>query len=204
MENRSLNAARFAIVALAISAAVAAGCGGGGGGGSTSAPGPGPQPSVSAVPAVQIVLFAKFVGNIADPTFGTVQGFTQQTYSQVLGLTPGQQIMLTNGDSVTHTFNVYSVYPTPPPPNGTLNTTPSGTSTLDVGYRSGPIAPGMSVGPLTVTNNPGNLYIACAFHFGSNGMQDGAVVNVNATPGPQASAPGGGGGSPPPCHGPYC
>ena len=73
MEKRSLSAARFAIVALAITAAVAAGCGGGGGGG-TSAPGPGPQPSVSAVPAVQIVLFAKYVGNIADPTFGTVQG----------------------------------------------------------------------------------------------------------------------------------
>ncbi len=201
MEHRSLNAARFAIIALAISAAVAAGCGGGGGG-STSAPGPGPQPSVSAVPAVHIVLFAQYVGKINDPTFGTVQGFSQQNYSQVLGLAPGQQIMLTNGDNVTHTFNVYSAYPTPPPPNGTLDTTSSGTSTLDVGYRSGPIAPGTSVGPLTVTNNSGNLYIACAFHFGSNGMQDGVVVNVSATPGPQASIASG--GSPPPCHGPYC
>jgi hypothetical protein len=203
MEQRSLSPARAAIVALAIAAAVAAGCGGGGGyGGSSSNPGPGPQPSVSAVPAVQIVLFAKYVGKVNDPTFGIVQGFSQQTYSQVLGLTPGQQIMLTNGDNVTHTFNVYAAYPTPPPPNGTLNTTPSGTSVLDVGYRSGPIAPGMSVGPLTVTNNVGNLYIACAFHFGTNGMQDGINVNVNATPGPQASA--GSGGSPPPCKGPYC
>jgi hypothetical protein len=200
---RSFSAARVATVALAIAAAVAAGCGGGGGGGSTSAPGPGPQPSVSAVPAVHIVLFSKYVGKINDPTFGTVQGFSQQTYSQVLGLTPGQQIMLTNGDTVNHTFNVYSSYPTPPPPNGTLDTTPSGTSTLDVGYRSGPIAPGMSVGPLTVTNTIGNLYIACAFHYGSNGMQDGVIVNVNATPGPQASAPSSG-GSPPPCKGPYC
>jgi hypothetical protein len=203
MVKRRLSTARIAIVALAVAAAVAAGCGGGGGGGSTSAPGPGPQPSVSAVPAVQIVLFAKFVGKINDPTFGTVQGFTQQAYSQVLGLTPGQQIMLTNGDSVTHTFNVYSAYPTPPPPNGTLDTTPSGTTTLDAGFRSGPILPGASVGPLTVTNTLGNLYIACAFHFGSNGMQDGVVVSVNATPGPQASAPAGG-GSPPPCKGPYC
>jgi hypothetical protein len=201
MDNRSLSVARIAIVALAIAASVAAGCGGGGGGG-TSAPGPGPQPSVSAVPAVQIVLFAKNVGKINDPTFGTVQGFTQQAFSQVLGLSPGQQIMLTNGDSVTHTFNVYSTYPTPPPPNGTLDTTSSGTSSLDAGYRSGPILPGKSVGPLTVTNTTGNLYIACAFHFGSNGMQDGVVVNVNATPGPQASIASG--GSPPPCKGPYC
>jgi hypothetical protein len=200
MESRSYSAARIAIVALAISAAVVAGCGGGGG--SATAPGPGPQPSVSAVPAVEIVLFSKNVGMINDPTFGTVQGFTQQAYSQVLGLSPGQQIMLKNGDSVTHTFNVYAVYPTPPPPLGTLDTSSSGTSSLDVGYRSGPIAPGASVGPLTVTNNTGNLYIACAFHFGSNGMQDGVVVNVNATPGPQASIASG--GSPPPCHGPYC
>jgi hypothetical protein len=202
MEFRSPRFARGAIAALAIAAATVAGCGGGGGGGSTTAPGPGPQPSNSAIPAVQIVLFAKNVGSINAPPFGVVQGFTQQAFSQVLGLTPGQQIMLTNGDNVTHTFNVYSVYPTPPPPGGHLDTSPSGTSVLDAGYRSGPIAPGASVGPLTVTNNVGNLYIACAFHFGSNQMQDGAIVNVNATPGPQASIASG--GSPPPCKGPYC
>lgn len=194
--------ARGAIAALAIAAATAAGCGGGGGGGSTTVNGPGPQPSNSAVPAVQIVLFAKNVGSVNDITFGTVQGFSQQTYSQVLGMTPGQQIMLTNGDNVTHTFNVYSTYPTPPPPGGHLDTTPSGTTILDAGYRSGPISPGASVGPLTVTSTLGNLFIACAFHFGSNGMQDGLIVNVNATPGPQASIASG--GSPPPCKGPYC
>jgi hypothetical protein len=194
--------ARGTIAALAIAAATAAGCGGGGGGGSTTPSGPGPQPSPSAVPAVQIVLFAKNVGSIVAPPFGTVQGFTQQAFSQVLGLSPGQQIMLTNGDLVTHTFNVYSAYPTPPPPGGTLDTTSSGTNVLDVGYRSGPIAAGKSVGPLTVTNTLGNLFIACAFHFGSNQMQDGAIVSVNATPGPQASVASG--GSPPPCKGPYC
>jgi hypothetical protein len=201
MELRSPQAARVVIAALVIAAATAAGCGGGGG--STTAPGPGPQPSTSAVPAVQIVLFSKFVGSIADPTFGTVQGFTQQTYSQVLGLSPGQSIMLKNGDTVIHTFNVYSAYPTPPPPLGTLDTTPSNTTVLDAGYRSGPIAAGASVGPLTVTSTLGNLFIACAFHFGSNNMQDGVVVSVGATPGPQASAPASG-GSPPPCKGPYC
>lgn len=190
--------ARIAVAAFAIAAAAAAGCGGGGGGG-TSVPGPGPQPSVSAVPAIQIVLFKRNVGSINDPMFGTVQGFTQQTDSQVLGLAPGQQIMLTNGDNVTHTFNVYSAYPTPPPPGGTLDTTASNTSTLDAGYRSGPIAPGQSVGPLTVTNVNGDLFIACAFHFGSSGMQDGVVVNVGATPGPQASVASGG-SSPPPCR----
>ena len=202
MELRSPQTARAVVAALVIAAATAAGCGGGGGGGSTSAPGPGPQPSISAVPAVQIVLFAHNVGKIADPNFGTVQGFTQQLYSQVLGLSPGQQIRLVNGDTVVHTFNVYSAYPTPPPPNGTLDTTASGTTVLDAGYRSGPIAAGGSVGPLTVTNTTGNLFIACAFHFGSNNMQDGVVVNVNATPGPQASVDTG--GTPPPCKGPYC
>src|SRR4029077_10907371 len=165
-------------------------------------PGPGPQPSPSAMPQITILLFARNVGMVNDPTFGTIQGFSQQTNSQVLGLTPGQAIMLTNGDNVTHTFNVYSAYPTPPPPGGTLDTSPSGTTVLDVGYRSGPIAPGASVGPLTVTNNVGDLFIACAFHFGTNQMQDGAIVNVNATPGPQASIASG--GSPPPCKGPYC
>jgi hypothetical protein len=200
----SSNVARAVIASLAIAAATAAGCGGGGGGG-TGVPAPMPQPSASAIPAVNIVLFARNVGSITSPTFGLVQGFTQQADSQVLGLSPGQQIMLVNGDNKTHTFNVYSTYPTPPPPpNGTLDTTSSGTSTLDVGYRSGPIAPGGRVGPLTVTNNTGDLFIACAFHFGSNGMQDGIVVNVGATPGPQASVPAGGGGTPPPCHGPYC
>jgi hypothetical protein len=201
MEFRVPRFARGAIAALAVAAATAAGCGGGGGG-STTAPGPGPLPSNSSVPAIQIVLFAKNVGSINVPPFGTVQGFTQQAFSQVLGLSPGQQIMLTNGDNVTHTFNVYATYPTPPPLGGTLDTSSSGTSVLDVGYRSGPILPGASVGPLTVTNNVGNLYIACAFHFGSNQMQDGAIVNVNATPGPQASIASG--GSPPPCKGPYC
>jgi hypothetical protein len=203
MDFRSLKFARVAIAAIVIGAATAAGCGGGGGGGtSVNGPGPGPQPSISAVPAVQIVLFAKNVGQINEPPFGTVQGFTQQNFSQVLGLSPGQQIMLTNGDTVTHTFNVYSVYPTPPPPGGTLDTTPSGTTVLDAGFRSGPIAPGGSVGPLTVTSSTGNFFIACAFHFGSNNMQDGVVVQVGATPGPQASVASG--GTPPPCKGPYC
>jgi len=189
--------AKVALAVFAITAAAVAGCGGGGGyGGGTTLP-PGPQPSSSAVPSITILLFARNVGMVNDPTFGTVQGFSQQTNSQVLGLAPGQQVMLKNGDNVTHTFNVYSAYPTPPPPGGTLDTSASGTSTLAAGYRSGPIAPGQSVGPLTVTNTNGDLFIACAFHFGSNGMQDGMIVNVGATPGPQASTAS---SSPPPCH----
>jgi hypothetical protein len=189
--------AKVALAVFAITAAAVAGCGGGGGyGGGTTLP-PGPQPSSSAVPSITILLFARNVGMVNDPTFGTVQGFSQQTNSQVLGLAPGQQVMLKNGDNVTHTFNVYSAYPTPPPPGGTLDTSASETSTLAAGYRSGPIAPGQSVGPLTVTNTNGDLFIACAFHFGSNGMQDGMIVNVGATPGPQASTAS---SSPPPCH----
>jgi hypothetical protein len=195
----SSSLAKVALAAFAIAAATVAGCGGGGGYGGAAPPGPGPQPSASAVPSITIVLFARNVGSVNDPTFGTIQGFTQTANSQVLGLTPGQQIMLKNGDNVTHTFNVYSAYPTPPPVGGTLDTSASGTTMLAAGYRSGPITAGSSVGPLTVTNSTGNLFIACAFHFGSNGMQDGMIVNVNATPGPQATAAGGG-ASPPPCH----
>ena len=191
--------ARAALAVLALTTAAVAGCGGGGGYGGGSTLPPGPKPSVSAVPAITIVLFARNVGMVNDPTFGTIQGFTQTSNSQVLGLAPGQQIMLTNGDNVTHTFNVYSAYPTPPPPGGTLDTSASGTTTLAAGYRSGPIQAGQSVGPLTVTNATGDLFIACAFHFGSNGMQDGMIVNVGATPGPQATSAGGG-ASPPPCH----
>jgi len=197
MFRSSSSRAKVALAAFAIAAATVAGCGGGGGYGGSMPGGPGPQPSASAVPTITIVLFARNVGMVNDPTFGTVQGFTQATNSQVLGLAPGQQIMLRNGDNVTHTFNVYSTYPTPPPVGGHLDTTSSNTTTLDAGFRSGPILAGASVGPLTVTNTAGNLFIACAFHFGSNGMQDGVVINVGATPGPQASTAS---ASPPPCH----
>jgi hypothetical protein len=190
--------ARVALAAFAITAAAAAGCGGGGGYGGGGTLPPAPQPSASAMPTVTLLLFARNVGSVNDPAFGTVQGFSQNSDSQVLGLSPGQQVMLKNGDNVTHAFNVYSAYPTPPPVGGTLDTSASGTTTLAAGYRSGPIAPGQSVGPLTVTNSTGNLFIACAFHFGSNGMQDGLIVNVNATPGPQATVASS--GSPPPCH----
>jgi hypothetical protein len=198
MFRNSSSLAKVALAAFAIAAATVAGCGGGGGYGGSGLPGgPGPQPSASAVPTITIVLFARNVGQVNDPTFGTVQGFTQTTNSQVLGLSPGQQITLKNGDTHIHTFNVYSSYPTPPPIGQTLNTTASGTTTLDVGYRSGPIQPGATTAPLTVTNTTGNLFIACAFHFGSNGMKDGLIVNVGATPGPQASTAS---SSPPPCH----
>ncbi len=191
--------ARAALAAFAIAAAAAAGCGGGGGGGGTGLPGgPGPQPSASAIPTITILLFQRNMGSVNDPTFGTIKGFTQATDSQVLGLAPGQQVMLKNGDNVTHTFNVYTSYPTPPPPGGTLDTSASGTSTLAAGYRSGPIAPGQSVGPLTVMNSSGDLFIACAFHFGSNGMKDGTIIEVGATPGPQASVASS--NSPPPCQ----
>jgi hypothetical protein len=201
MFRSSSSRAKVALAAFAIAAATVAGCGGGGGGygGSGLPGGPGPQPSASAVPTITIVLFSRNVGTVNDPTFGTVQGFTQTTNSQVLGLSPGQQITLKNGDTHIHTFNVYSSYPTPPPVGGTLDTSPSNTTALDVGYRSGPIQPGATTAPLTVTNTSGNLFIACAFHFGSNGMKDGMIVNVGATPGPQATAAGGG-ASPPPCH----
>ena len=187
----------FAVASISI----AAGCGGGGGGyGGGGGAMPGPQPSPGPTkPAVHINFFGTNNGSIVTPPFGTVSGFTQRLHAQVLGLSPGQQVVLRNNDTVAHTFNVFSGgYPAPGAVN--TNSMPNG-GVLGPGFQSGPIAPGASTGVLTVTNTTGNLFIVCGFHFGM-GMQDGVVVQVGATPGPQATPnpiPSGGG-----CHGYGC
>lgn len=177
-----------------LSAVVIQGCGGGGYGGSTAyAPPPPPtaNPSPSPGPLIHINFFGNGNGSInAGPPFGVVSGYTQQAHAQVMAFAPGEQIMITNNDTTAHTINVFSSYPTPGPQS--TGTAQNG-GVFGPGYMSGPIAAGASVGPLTVTNTAGNLFVICGIHF-ADGMQDGVVVNVNATPGPEATPSSGGGG----------
>ena len=173
----------------AIAALIVTGCGGGYG----SVPGgnmnPPPPPTPSPGPVVHINFFGMGNGSITDQTFGTVSGFTQQAHAQVMAFAPSEQITITNNDTVPHTLNVFSAYPTPGPqstasvPNGGI---------FGPGYQSGVMQPGQTTSVLTVMNTPGNLFIICGIHF-SSGMQDGIVVKVGATPGPEATVmPGGG------------
>jgi hypothetical protein len=189
------------VLVLAVSLAV--GCGGGGGGGYggggsvNNPPPPVPSPSPT-MPTVHLNFFGTANGVIVDPTFGAVSGFTQQRHAQVLGLVPGTQVIIRNNDAVTHTINVMSAFPTPGPQSTAVA---ANGGVFGVGFQSGPLAPGQSVGPLTVTSTAGNLFIFCGIHF-VDGMKDGAEVQVGATPGPQATpapAPSGGG-----CHGYGC
>ena len=185
---------RLAAAGLGVlaSLAIAAGCGGGGYG-SSSMPGAYPSPSPGTA-VIHINFFGSANGVYTDPAFGNVSGYTQQSHAQVLGLSPGAQVMITNSDTVAHTLNVFAAYPTPGPQSTAA--APNG-GVLAAGYQTGVLAPGQSTGVLTVTNTPGNLFILCGIHFGM-GMQDGIVVNVGATPGPQATGSGG------TCHGYGC
>ncbi len=182
---------------LALSVIAMAGCGGSGGssagigGGPRPNPSPAGSPPVTTLNVVHINFFGPGNGVFNDATFGPVSGYTQHLHAQVLGLTPGEAITLTNNDTTAHTFNVFaSGFP-----SGTLDSTPSGGTVLQDGYRSGAIAPGASV---TLTVGPaGKYFIACAFHFGmSPSMRDGLMVQVGAVPGAEATpaaTPGTGG-----------
>ncbi len=117
-----------------------------------------------------------------------VGGFTQKSYSQVLGFPPGTKITLHNlSKSVTHTLDVVKEISGPParfPKAPKLPVTAHGHGKLGVGYASGPIKPGKTVTILLDT--PGHYIIGCAFHYGE-GMRDVLVVAKGATPGPQAT-----------------
>ncbi|MBC5828374.1 MAG: hypothetical protein GIW99_11955 [Candidatus Eremiobacteraeota bacterium] len=131
---------------------------------------------------VHINFFGPGNGVFNDATFGPVSGYTQQQHAQVLGLIPGEAISLTNNDTTPHTFNVYSSGF----PSGALDSSASGGTMLQDGYRSGAIPPGQSVN-LTV-GPAGKYFIACAFHFGmSPSMRDGLMVQVGAVPSTQAT-----------------
>jgi len=184
----------FSLAMLA--AIVIQGCGGGGYGGGTAynPPPPPPNPSPTPGPVIHVNFFGGGNGSInMGAPFNTVTGFTQQAHAQVMGFSPGEMITITNNDTTAHTVNVFSAYPTPGPQS---TATDLNGGTFGPGFLSGPIAAGGTIGPFSVTNTTGNLFIICGIHF-VDGMQDGIVVQVGATPGPEATpAPqsSGGGG----------
>jgi len=185
-------------VLAAFAAVIVEGCGGGGYGGSAyNPPPPQPKPTPSAGSVVHVNFFGNGNGSINTPPFGTVSGFTQQAHAEVMAFSPGEQITITNDDTTTHTLNVFSAYPTPGPQSTATN---SNGGILGPGYMSGPLSPGQTTPVLAVTSTPGDLYIICGIHF-LDGMQDGIVVNVNASPGPEATPVPSASGS---CHGYGC
>lgn len=194
---RTLAALGLASIAAA---AIAAGCGGGGYGATAVTYGggnPSPAPSPTPGPVVHINFFGHGNGSITTPPFDVVSGFTQQAHAQVMAFAPGEQIVVTNNDTTQHTINVFaSAYPTPGPQS--TASAPNG-GVFGPGYQSGVLQPGQSTTMLTVTNTPGNLFVICGIHFLS-GMQDGVIVQIGATPGPEATTVPGGGG----CHGYGC
>jgi hypothetical protein len=169
--------------AVAVCAVVTA-CGGGGG--STT---PSVMAIVTPVPTaapqvIRLSLPSSSIGTLVDPTYGLIGGFTQQTYSQILGFVPGVQIMISNGQTgVPHTLNVLSQTAFPASP--TLSVAAAGGATLAAGFASGSINGGASVGPVTLT--AGLYFIGCAFHYASNTMRTVLNVAAAATPGPQAT-----------------
>jgi plastocyanin len=118
----------------------------------------------------------------------TLGGFTQQRYSQSLGLRPHTKITILNlSKSVTHTLDVVKEISGPPadfPKDPNLSIKEKGGGKLETGYASGPIKPGKSV---TVTLvKAGTYLIGCAFHY-KYGMRDVLVIEPHAAKGPQAT-----------------
>jgi len=199
---------RMPVALLAVTlVALATACTGGGGGGGGYNPGPvatptpAPTNSTSSQQVVTLALPTTAIGTENDPTFGMVGGFTQGSYSQVLGFAPGAQIMIQNGQSTTpHTFGDTGGTSSFPASAAALSFTAAGGSTMSHGFQTGTINANATVGPFTLTS--GTYYIGCAYHYTSNQMRDVLVVAANAAPGPQATPaagsptpnPGGGGG----------
>jgi plastocyanin len=185
----------FAILACALAA-----CGGQNGSPSTQSP-PG-QSGVMALPpidgdlAVTATLPKHTIGeDLPSTALGSMHsakwkawigGFTQSTYSQVLGFAPGTKITIRNLSRTTvHTFNVVAVIGGPPakfPKHPKLSFTASG-GKLEKGYASGLIKPGHSVSVVLVK---GIYLVGCAFHY-SIGMRDVLVVEDGAKPGPEST-----------------
>lgn len=207
--DRRITALFFAALAASVVA-----CGGGGGGGAATPPsntggggggGSAPTPVPTGVPTLTIGM-ATASGTIGtvNSSFGTVGGYTQQTYSQVLAFAPGTTVTIKNLSSTSlHTLNVLSTTAFPAQP-ATISTSASGGSNIADGFATGNIPAG---GTMQVTlNTPGTYFIGCAYHFNdAQSMRDVLMVSASASPGPQATpqpSSGGGGGSG--CGGTYC
>lgn len=191
----------FTLASILLAATLTA-CGGYGGGSNAYTPpgsspgGPGAPPGVGAM-TIGFALPSGQIGTINTP-FGTIGGYTQSVYSQVIAFPPGTTVTLRNLSSDTpHTLNVLSMssFPT----NPALDTTASGGTTLSPTYRSGTLNPGASASLTLAT--AGTYYIGCAFHYMNTPSMRGIIeVSSSATPGPQATPPpgtgtGGTGGS---------
>ena len=185
-------------VTLVAIASLAA-CGGGGGGSSAAPPSnnlatnsPATSPPVSTQQVVSMAL-PSAIGQVTDPTWGAIGGYTQGTASQVLAFAPGAQIMLKNlASNLQHTLNVIASGVTPGtgfPANPTLSFVAAGGSTIGTGFASGTLNGGQLAGPFTLAQ--GTYFIGCAFHYISNGMRDVLIVQAGATPGPTSGSPSG-------------
>ena len=182
-----------------------AACGGGGGGGSAVTPGGGGGNTPPGV-GPQTIGFALpdgTIGTVNTAPFGTVGGYTQSVYSQVIAFPTGTTITLKNLSSTTpHTLNVLSTSAFPV--NPALSTAAAGGTTLAAGFQSGSISPGGTLSVKLAT--AGTYYIGCGYHYNDAvSMRDVIMVGASATPGPQATPqPGGGGGGGGGCSGVYC
>ena len=170
-----------------------AACSGGSGSGNVPRYTVPPAPSVSSPaaipPSTQQVISVAFpttaIGRETDPTFGAVAGYTQSTFSQVLGFAPGTQIMIRNADATRpHTLGDLGTVGFPAS-GSALSTTRTNSATFGPNWQSGNLNAGQIVGPITLT--AGTYYIGCAYHYASDGMRDVLVVAAGATPGPQAT-----------------
>ena len=142
-------------------------------------------------PASNFALPTTSIGTIVDPTFGLVGGYTQSTFSQILGFVPGAKVMIRNGqaNSIPHTLGDTGAAAFPSGQPASLSLTGTGTTTFSKGWQSGTLNPGQAIGPITLT--AGTYFIGCAFHYAADTMRDVLVVAASAKPGPQATqAPG--------------
>jgi plastocyanin len=127
------------------------------------------------------------VGTQKNAKWGTIGGFTQTAYAQVLAFPPGTKLTVRNLSKDTpHTFDIVAVAGKAPAhfPSKAPSVNASGGTIGQVGYASGPIDPGKSV-TLTLSK-PGTYLVECAFHY-NEGMQDVLVVETGAKPGPQGT-----------------
>jgi hypothetical protein len=192
MQSRSLG-----IIGIGILVAAATACGGGGGGAGNRYGGPPPPTSTTPPGTTQQVVRAALpssaIGTENDPTFGLIAGYTQTQTSQVLGYSPGQQVMIENAQStssgVPHTLGDTGGQGGFPQ-NANLSmqsNTPNG-GTLSAGFQTGTIQPQTMRGPFTLAT--GTYFIGCFYHF-AEGMRDVLVVAAGAGPGPAATPPPG-------------
>ena len=185
---------------LSLACGALAACSGGGSsgtgssipsGGSVATVGPTTAPTSAPISTQQVISLAlptTSIGRITAPAFGLLGGYTQTTFSQILGFVPGAKVMIRNGqaNAIPHTLGVIAGTTFPSGQPSELALTRTASNTLAAGWQSGTINAGGLIGPITLT--AGTFLIGCAYHYAADTMRDVLVVAANATPGPQATA----------------